>query len=95
MKITEKEVNYVAHLARLDIDQSSVDVFAKQIGSILEHVEVLSRIDTTGVHPTTHAIGISNVFREDNETATIDRDATLSNAPEKDDGQFIVPKVVG
>jgi aspartyl-tRNA(Asn)/glutamyl-tRNA(Gln) amidotransferase subunit C len=95
MKITEKEVIYVANLARLEIDQNSIDVFARQIGSILEHIDVLNQIDTTGVDPTTHAIGLTNVFREDIETTLIDRDAVLLNAPEKDDGQFLVPKIVG
>jgi len=95
MKITEKEVLYVADLARLDIDKASIDTFAHQIGKILEYVDTLNRVDTTGIVPTTHAIGLSNVFRNDVEIPFTDRNMALANAPEKDNGQFLVPKVVG
>ena len=95
MKITEKEVLYVANLARLDIDKDAIDTFAHQIGKILEYIDTLNRVDTSGVAPTTHVIGLSNVFRDDIENPFADRDAALANAPEKEDGQFLVPKVVG
>jgi len=95
MKITREEVLHVADLARLDIDESSIDTFAEQIGKILEYVDTLNTIDTTGVDPTSHAISLNNVFREDDAVPPMDRDEALSNAPEKEDGQFLVPKVVG
>ena len=95
MQITEKEVAYVADLARLVIDKDEMDTFANQIGTILEYVNTLNRLDTTGVTPTTHAIRLSNVFRDDIESPFGDREAALANAPETDDGQFLVPKIVG
>ena len=95
MQIAEKEVTYVANLARLAIDKEEMDTFADQIGNILEYFNTLNRLDTTGVAPTTHAIRLSNVFRDDIENPFADRDAALANAPEKDDGQFLVPKIVG
>ncbi|QTA83725.1 Aspartyl/glutamyl-tRNA(Asn/Gln) amidotransferase, subunit C [Desulfonema limicola] len=95
MKITKQEVLHVARLARLDMDDESVDKFAGQIGTILEYVDTLQQVDTRGVKPTSHAISLSNAFREDGEISHMDRDKALANAPEKEDGYFIVPKVVG
>lgn len=94
MKITKKEVLHVAQLARLDIDDADVDRFADQIGTILDYVDTLRQVDTTGVAATSHAITLTNAFREDEEQGHLDRQASLSNAPEKDDGAFTVPKVI-
>ena len=94
MKITKDEVMHVANLARLDMDEASIDKFADQIGTILEYVDVLNRVDTQGVTPTSHAISLTNVFREDQEKKTLGRDQALANAPQKEDGNFVVPKVI-
>ena len=95
MKITKENIVYVANLARLEIDEATVDTFADQIGKILEYVDALNRVDTEGVPPTSHAIFLTNAFREDIEDEHLDRESVLRNAPEKDDGSFLVPKVVG
>ena len=95
MKITKNEVLHVADLARLDLDEESIDRFAGQIGEILEYVDTLNKIDTKGITPTSHAIFLSNAFRNDEERQHLDNDVALANAPEKEDGGFIVPKVVG
>jgi aspartyl-tRNA(Asn)/glutamyl-tRNA(Gln) amidotransferase subunit C len=95
MKISKEEVIHVAELARLDMDESAIDTFAAQIGKILEYVATLQRVDTEGVEPTSHAIFMNNAFREDIHQGHLDREAALSNAPEKENGNFIVPKVIG
>ena len=97
MTITKEEVLYVADLARLEMDPENIDRFAGQIGQILKYVETLNSVDTRGIKPTSHAISLTNAFREDEETEHLDRDAVLKNAPDKDedDGSFLVPKVVG
>ena len=95
MRISKEEILHVADLARLDIDEVSIDTFANQMGKILEYIDALNRIDTTDVEPTSHAISLSNAFREDEIDPSFDRDAALSNAPETEDGYFIVAKVVG
>jgi aspartyl-tRNA(Asn)/glutamyl-tRNA(Gln) amidotransferase subunit C len=94
MKITKQEVLHVAHLARLNVDESMVERFSEQIGTILEYVETLNQLDTTGVAPTSHAIDMANAFREDALASSIDRQSALGNAPEEDEGSFIVPKVI-
>ena len=95
MKITKDEVLYVAELARLDLDPDSIEKFAGQIGTILEYVDKLNEVDTDGVRPTSHAISLTNAFREDEPREHIERDLALNNAPEKEEGNFVVPKVVG
>jgi len=95
MKITKEEVLHVANLAHLHIDESSIEMFAGQIGTILEYIDTLNRVDTKGVPPTTHAISLTNAFREDREKEHLDRESALANAPEQEDGNFVVPKVIG
>jgi aspartyl-tRNA(Asn)/glutamyl-tRNA(Gln) amidotransferase subunit C len=94
MKITKDEVLYVADLARLDLDEVSINKFAGQIGNILDYVAKLNEIDTEGIRPTSHAISVTNVFREDQQRPHLDRDRVLANAPEKEDGNFAVPKII-
>jgi len=95
MKISKEEVIYVADLARLEVDDQLVDKFSEQLGTILEYMETLESVDTNGVRPTSHAISMTNAFREDEEAQIFNRDSALANAPDKEDGNFIVPKVVG
>ncbi len=94
MKITKQEVIHVANLARLDLDEVSIEKFAGQIGTILEYVDKLNQVDTKGIKPTSHAIFLSNAFREDEEKQHLERDLSLANAPEQEYGNFIVPKVI-
>jgi aspartyl-tRNA(Asn)/glutamyl-tRNA(Gln) amidotransferase subunit C len=95
MKITKEEVLYVARLARLDLDEESIEKFAGQIDDILGYIEKLNQVNTQNIKPTSHAIFLTNAFREDQEREHIERELALANAPEKEDGSFIVPKVVG
>ena len=95
MKITKDEVLYVADLARLDLDDEMIDKFSGQIGTILDYVDKLNEVDTKGVRSTSHAISLANAFREDEQIDHLERDKALANAPEMEDGNFVVPKVVG
>ena len=64
------------------------------LDKFLTYVENLSGVDTEGVKPTTYALPMQNVFREDPVTESLGREAALSNAPLKEDGYFKVPKVL-
>ena len=94
MKISREEVLHVADLARLTVDDEAVGMFAEQLGSILEYVEKLGAVDTSGITPTAHAVELANAFRKDDTTHHLQRDAALANAPEAEEGHFIVPKVI-
>ena len=92
--ISEKEAAHVARLARLDLDQEQIEVFAKQLNTVLEYMAVLREVDTTQVEVATHAIHVDNVFREDRVRSSLSREDALTNAPEKTDGFFKVPRVI-
>ena len=94
MKITKQEVEHVAHLARLELDEDAIERFAGQIGDILAYVDKLKKVDTEGIAPTSHAISLTNAFREDEVRDHLERDRSLANAPEKEDGTFLVPRVI-
>ena len=95
MKITKDEILHVGKLARLDLDDESIEMFAGQIGTILEYVETLNQVDTEGVEPMSHPIPRTNAFRADEPGEHMDRDLALANAPEKEDGCFVVPRIIG
>ncbi|MGD9172822.1 MAG: Asp-tRNA(Asn)/Glu-tRNA(Gln) amidotransferase subunit GatC [Desulfobacterales bacterium] len=95
MKITKEEVLYVARLARLDLEADAIDKFAGQIDEILGYIEKLNQVDTEGVKPTSHAISLTNAFRDDVERQHLARERALANAPEEDEGCFVVPRVIG
>ncbi len=95
MKISKEEVLNVAKLARLELDESLADKLSIQVGSILEYIETLNTVDTTDVPPTTHAISLTNAFREDIVKEQPGTEKAIANAPESEDGCFVVPKIVG
>lgn len=88
------DVNYVAHLARLELSAAEQQKLAGQLARILEHVEQLKKLDVTNVPPTAHAIPMSNVFRKDEAHPSGDNAKYLKNAPQAARGLFIMPKIV-
>ncbi|MBF0550398.1 MAG: Asp-tRNA(Asn)/Glu-tRNA(Gln) amidotransferase subunit GatC [Deltaproteobacteria bacterium] len=94
MKISRAEVEHVAKLARLSLTEAQYAVFTPQINNILEYIEKLNELDTANVPPTSHAIPLSNAFREDEVKPSIGLDLTLANAPEKEGSTFVVPRVI-
>ena len=94
MKISKDEVLKVAALARLDLEEASIEPFVEQISTILDYVDTLKNVDTEGVPATSHAISLTNAFREDEPHEHLDRDRALENAPEKEDGAFTVPRII-
>lgn len=95
MKITKEEIAHVANLARLNLDEDSIELFAKQVRDILAYMEKLNHLNTDGVPSTSHAISITNAFREDEIGPAISPEAALSNAPEIENEMFVVPRVIG
>lgn len=94
MKISEDEVTRVAHLARLEFAEAEAEKFTFQLNNILLYMEMLNRVDTTGVAPMTHAVAQQNAFREDVVKPSLSRDYTLANAPDSRGDFFRVPKVI-
>jgi aspartyl-tRNA(Asn)/glutamyl-tRNA(Gln) amidotransferase subunit C len=94
LKITKDEVTHVARLARLEFTEAETEKFTSQLNNILMYMEMLNRVDTTGVAPMTHAIAQQNAFREDQVKPSLSRDNTLANAPDARGDFFRVPKVI-
>jgi len=94
MKISKEDVVHVANLARLELSEDAIEKFSGQIGEILDHVDSLNRVDTRGISATSHAISQTNAFREDDMSDPTDRDLCLANAPECEEGSFVVPKII-
>jgi len=94
MKISRKDVEHVANLARLELTESDITTFAGQIGDILDHVDSLKKVETQGVVGTSHALSLTNAFRDDEVSEPAKRDVSLANAPESEDGCFVVPKII-
>ncbi|MBA3926868.1 Asp-tRNA(Asn)/Glu-tRNA(Gln) amidotransferase subunit GatC [Listeria rustica] len=92
--ISKETVERVANLARLEVSDQEAENFAKQLGNIIHMVEKLDELDTANVEPTSHAIEVSNVLREDKSIAGLPREEVLKNAPDKQDGMFKVPTIM-
>ena len=97
MKITEKEVRYVAALANLTLDDAEVARLRGELDGILEHFEQLDRADTTGVEPMAQVLfesGESSTLRADTPVPPLGNEAAVANAAQRGAGYFKVPKVI-
>jgi aspartyl-tRNA(Asn)/glutamyl-tRNA(Gln) amidotransferase subunit C len=94
MALTRDDVLHVANLARLSLLPEEIELFTRQLNDILTYISKLEELDTTGVEPLAHVIPVFNVFREDVAREGLDRDAALSNAPAREEGAFVVPRVI-
>ncbi len=95
MSITVNDVEHVAKLARLDLtEEEKKQQFTGQLNAILKYAEQLNGLDTEGVEPTSHAMPVFNVVREDEVRPSAPLDKVFLNAPEEEDGQFKVPAVL-
>ncbi len=92
--LSQGTVRHVAHLARLEVSDAEVALFAEQLSAVLSYVEQLAEVDTSDTPPTAHARPMSNVFREDRVRASLDPTEALHNAPRQKDSLFCVPRVL-
>ncbi len=92
--IDNELVRHLAHLARLDMSDEDVAVTARELTQIVGYIDQLSQVDTEGVEPTAHAIGIRNVLRDDTIRPSLEQNDALTNAAQQEDGFFRVPKVL-
>jgi len=93
-KITKADVEYVAGLARLSLDEETKERLAGELGDVLTHVSKLNELDTEDVAPMMHVLEVSNVFREDEVQPSLSREEALMNAPKTDDEYFLVPRII-
>lgn len=89
--IEREQVLHVARLSRLKLSEEEVSAMQGDMSSILDHVDRLSEIDIEGVEPTSHVVPLENVLRDDVPRPSLDRETSLSQAPDPSDGAFRVP----
>ena len=95
-EFSRAQVEAIAVLAQLELDDSEIDLFARQLGNILEYANQVQRIDTTGVPPTASVAAGLEADRPDDVRPPLDRADALANAPDAAEaGFFRVPRVLG
>ena len=94
MDITQKEVEHVAKLARLELSEDEKGIFTRQLSAILTYMDQLKTLDTRGVEPTMTVLPTENVLRDDEVRPSLPQERALANAPEQADGFFRVPRIL-
>lgn len=94
MAIDKETVEYVAHLARIELQPEELDKLSRQLHDILGFIDKLSALDVEQVKPTSHILPVSNVLRDDEPRICLTPDKALENAPSKSGNFFSVPKII-
>ena len=90
--ITDETIEYVGILAKLELSDEEKEQAKKDMGSMLDYIDKLGELDTTGIEPMSHVFPVQNVFREDVVTNGDESEKTLKNAPGEQDNMLMVPK---
>ena len=94
-EISRDDVAHLATLARIDLDDAELDHLAPQLSVILDSIKSISEVAADDVPPTSHALPLTNVFREDVVVACLTAEEALSGAPQVEDQRFAVPRILG
>lgn len=92
--ISDETIEYVGILAKLELSDEEKEAAKKDMASMLDYIDKLNELDTTGVEPMSHVFPVNNVFREDMVTNEDDSENMLKNAPEVKEQSYVVPKTV-
>lgn len=90
--ISDETIEYVGILAKLELSDEEKEQAKKDMANMLDYIDTLNELDTSGVEPMSHVFPVNNVFREDVVANGDDREEILANAPEAKEGAFVVPK---
>jgi len=94
MSVTRQDVEHVAKLARLGLTDKEKELFTGQLSNILDYAKNLNKLDTKDVPPTSHAIPMKNVLREDKVIPCANTQDIVANGPETEENMFKVPKIM-
>ena len=92
--ITKEQVNHIAHLSRLEIQEDEVDGYIEKLEKVVDLFNELNSVDTENIKPTYHVLDLVNVFREDVAQEGMNREEVLKNSKEIEAGQFKVPTII-
>ena len=90
--ISDETIEYVGILAKLELNEEDRENAKKDMAGMLDYIDKLGELDTTGVEPMSHVFPVQNVFREDVVINGDDSENILKNAPGEKDNMFVVPK---
>lgn len=93
-RISPEDVRHVARLARLALSDDELERMRAEMSAILDYMDKLRSLDTKGVEPTSHAVPLRNVTREDEPVPSSSLDDMLANAPDRDGDTFRVPRII-
>ena len=93
--LTRDEVEQIALLARLALDEAELEQMRVDLTAILGHMDALAEVDTTGVEPMTHAVPMDLPLRADEPAPSLPTEVAMVGAPDASDGTFVVPNVIG
>ncbi|MCH5316624.1 MAG: Asp-tRNA(Asn)/Glu-tRNA(Gln) amidotransferase subunit GatC [Eubacterium sp.] len=94
MQITPDLIQYLEALARITLTEDEEKKIGGELQEILTYIDKLNELDTEGVEAMSHCFPLNNVFRKDEVKASMSPDEIVANAPESQDGAFVVPKTV-
>ena len=92
--IKKEQVNHIAHLSRLEIQEDEVDGYIEKLEKVVDLFNELNSVDTENIKPTYHVLDLVNVFREDVAQEGMNREEVLKNSKETEAGQFKVPTII-
>lgn len=93
--LTREDVAHLAYLTRLQLTDAELDTYVGQLSVILDSVATVSRVAGPDIAPTTHAVPLTNVYRDDVIVPGLEHDAAMAAAPAVEDGRFRVPQILG
>lgn len=94
MALTLQDVQWVAHLARLQLNDDELQTMTRQLSAIVDYVDQLKEVNTDGVEPMAHALTVANVFRDDESVSSLSVAEALANAPHRHGDFYRVPAVL-
>jgi aspartyl-tRNA(Asn)/glutamyl-tRNA(Gln) amidotransferase subunit C len=96
VKLTNDDTKHVAKLARLNLTDEEIKKFSTQLSAVLDYVDQLSEVDTTGIEPTAQTTGLTNVLREDliKPENCLSQETAVSGKDDTKNGYFVVPQIL-
>ena len=92
--ISRQDVEHIARLSRLALSDAEAERMREQLSGILAYIDKLRALDTAGVEPTSYAVPLLNVMREDELAPCLTQDEALANAPDRSEASFRVPRII-
>ncbi len=92
-KLTLEEVKHVAKLAKLTLTEQEIKKFQNQLSEVLDYIDVLKKLETKEIEPTSQVTGLENIFREDQTGQSLSAKEVLANAKEKNNGLFVIEAI--